>query len=67
MVKHYLPIKLEKKGAPLHTAVKNESGGTCVVQLVKRPTPNLGSGYDLRVSHEIEPHIKLYAGFVEPA
>ena len=41
-------------------------GGTWVAQLVKRPTLDFGSGYDLMV-WEFEPCIGLRAGSVEPA
>ena len=45
--------------------IKPSPQGAWVAQSVKRPTLDLGSGYDLLV-HGIEPHIKFYADSVEP-
>ena len=42
----------------------NEQWGACVLQPVKHPTPDFGSGHDLMV-HEFEPHVGLCADGTE--
>ena len=42
-------------------ALKSGTRGAWVVQSVKRPAPDLGSGHDLMI-HVIEPHVELCIG-----
>ena len=54
---------------PLHSlslSQIHEQWGACVLQPVKHPTPDFGSGHDLMV-HEIEPCVRLRTGSMEPA
>ena len=57
----YLAIPLHL--SPLKTA---PTWGTGVVQLVKHPTLDLGSGHALTV-HELKPHTELHADSVDRA
>ena len=61
--KFYLYLENEERSCK--SLISGDIWGTWVAQSVRQPTLGFDSGHDLTV-HEIEPHVGLHTGSVEP-